>query len=319
MKRVGVLTSGGDAPGMNSAIRAVTRTLIYHGYDVVGIKRGYEGLLQKDFIPMSRSSVGGILLRGGTELRTARCPEFKHEEGINAAVKILRDREIDGLVVIGGDGSFRGAHALHTHGINTIGVPATIDNDISGTDYTIGFDTACNTALNCISKLRDTASSHDRMFIVEVMGRKSGYLALETAVACGAEYVLLPEVETNLEDLCKKINVSKLKGKTHSIVVLAEGVMPAYELAAKIQDKCAYTPRYVVLGHLQRGGVPSCFDSLLGARLGAAAAEKLILGYSGKMVGIINNQIETLPLEFAWSNSKTIDSDKIALIDMLSI
>lgn len=319
MKRVAVLTSGGDAPGMNSAIRSVTRTLIYHGCSVVGIKRGYEGLLQRDFVPMPRSSVGGILLRGGTELRTARCPEFKHEEGINAAVNILKESEIDGLIVIGGDGSFRGAQALHEHGVRTIGVPATIDNDISGTDYTIGFDTACNTALKCISNLRDTASSHDRMFIVEVMGRKAGHLALETAVACGAEYVLLPEVETKIDDLCKKINLSKLKGKTHSIVVLAEGVMPAYELAAKIHDKCAYTPRYVVLGHLQRGGSPTCFDAVLGARLGATAAERLIDGKSGIMVGLINNQIKLNPLPYAWSNTKKIDSDKIALMEMLSI
>ena len=231
LRRVGVLTSGGDSPGMNASIRAVTRTALYHGLEVIGIRRGYEGLLDGDFVPMTRSTVGGILMHGGTILRTARCPEFMRPEGVNAGVSKLKENDIDALVVIGGDGSFHGALELHKRGVQVVGVPGTIDNDMAGTDCTIGFDTACNTALECISKLRDTASSHDRMFIVEVMGRHAGFLALETAVACGAEFVLVPEIPADIEAIIKKIHYAKEHGKTHSIIVLAEGVMPAHELA----------------------------------------------------------------------------------------
>lgn len=253
LKRIGVLTSGGDAPGMNAAIRAVTRTALYNGLEVVGIRRGYEGLLEGDLVPMTRSSVGGILLHGGTILRTARCPEFMRPEGVNAGVSKLKENDIDALVIIGGDGSFRGAHELHERGVITVGIPATIDNDMAGTDCTIGFDTACNTALECISKLRDTASSHDRMFIVEVMGRNAGFLALETGVACGAEFVLVPEIAPDLDAISKKLSYAKARGKTHSLIVLAEGVMSASELAEKLRGQGNYDPRIVVLGHLQRG------------------------------------------------------------------
>ena len=262
LKRIGVLTSGGDAPGMNAAIRAVTRTALYNGLEVVGIRRGYEGLLEGDLVPMTRSSVGGILLHGGTILRTARCPEFMRPEGVNAGVSKLKENDIDALVIIGGDGSFRGAHELHERGVITVGIPATIDNDMAGTDCTIGFDTACNTALECISKLRDTASSHDRMFIVEVMGRNAGFLALETGVACGAEFVLVPEIAPDLDAISKKLSYAKARGKTHSLIVLAEGVMSASELAEKLRGQGNYDPRIVVLGHLQRGA-PSCFDTVL--------------------------------------------------------
>ena len=319
LKRIGVLTSGGDAPGMNAAIRAVTRTALYNGLEVVGIRRGYEGLLEGDLVPMTRSSVGGILLHGGTILRTARCPEFMRPEGVNAGVSKLKENDIDALVIIGGDGSFRGAHELHERGVITVGIPATIDNDMAGTDCTIGFDTACNTALECISKLRDTASSHDRMFIVEVMGRNAGFLALETGVACGAEFVLVPEIAPALDAISKKLSYAKARGKTHSLIVLAEGVMSASELAEKLRGQGNYDPRIVVLGHLQRGGAPSCFDTVLASRLGAAAVELLLKGERGRMVGRINGNIVSSEIRIAWESKRDLDPDMIRLVETLSI
>ena len=315
LKRIGVLTSGGDAPGMNAAIRAVTRTALYNGLEVVGIRRGYEGLLEGDLVPMTRSSVGGILLHGGTILRTARCPEFMRPEGVNAGVSKLKENDIDALVIIGGDGSFRGAHELHERGVITVGIPATIDNDMAGTDCTIGFDTACNTALECISKLRDTASSHDRMFIVEVMGRNAGFLALETGVACGAEFVLVPEIAPDLDAISKKLSYAKARGKTHSLIVLAEGVMSASELAEKLRGQGNYDPRIVVLGHLQRGGAPSCFDTVLASRLGAAAVELLLKGERGRMVGRINGNIVSSEIRIAWESKRDLDPDMIRLVE----
>jgi len=319
LKRIGVLTSGGDAPGMNAAIRAVTRTALYNGLEVVGIRRGYKGLLEGDLVPMTRSSVGGILLHGGTILRTARCPEFMRPEGVNAGVSKLKENDIDALVIIGGDGSFRGAHELHERGVITVGIPATIDNDMAGTDCTIGFDTACNTALECISKLRDTASSHDRMFIVEVMGRNAGFLALETGVACGAEFVLVPEIAPDLDAISKKLSYAKARGKTHSLIVLAEGVMSASELAEKLRGQGNYDPRIVVLGHLQRGGAPSCFDTVLASRLGAAAVELLLKGERGRMVGRINGNIVSSEIRIAWESKRDLDPDMIRLVETLSI
>ena len=320
IKRIGVLTSGGDSPGMNAAIRSVTRTALYHGREIVGIRRGYQGLLEEDFIPLIRSSVGGILLRGGTILRTARCPEFMRPEGVNAALSNLRQNEIDALAVIGGDGSFKGAKELADRGFPVVGIPGTIDNDMAGTDCTIGFDTACNTALDCISKLRDTASSHDRMFIVEVMGRNAGYLALETGVACGAEFVLVPEITVNIESICKRIHYAKERGKTHSLIVLAEGVMSANTLAEKLKEaSCGYDPRIVVLGHLQRGGAPSCFDTVLASRLGTAAVEVLLEGHHGKMVGRVDGKIVASSLETAWTVRRPLDPDMLHLLDTLSI
>ena len=319
LRRVGVLTSGGDSPGMNASIRAVTRTALYHGLEVIGIRRGYEGLLDGDFVPMTRSTVGGILMHGGTILRTARCPEFMRPEGVNAGVSKLKENDIDALVVIGGDGSFHGALELHKRGVQVVGVPGTIDNDMAGTDCTIGFDTACNTALECISKLRDTASSHDRMFIVEVMGRHAGFLALETAVACGAEFVLVPEIPADIEAIIKKIHYAKEHGKTHSIIVLAEGVMPAHELADKLKGRCDYDPRIVVLGHIQRGGAPSSFDAVLASRLGYAAVECLLAGQSGMMVGRVKGEILASPLQRAWEERRPLDQDMLRTMDTLSI
>lgn len=313
------MTSGGDSPGMNASIRAVTRTALYHGLEVIGIRRGYEGLLDGDFVPMTRSTVGGILMHGGTILRTARCPEFMRPEGVNAGVSKLKENDIDALVVIGGDGSFHGALELHKRGVQVVGVPGTIDNDMAGTDCTIGFDTACNTALECISKLRDTASSHDRMFIVEVMGRHAGFLALETAVACGAEFVLVPEIPADIEAIIKKIHYAKEHGKTHSIIVLAEGVMPAHELADKLKGRCDYDPRIVVLGHIQRGGAPSSFDAVLASRLGYAAVECLLAGQSGMMVGRVKGEILASPLQRAWEERRPLDQDMLRIMDTLSI
>ncbi|MCE5201951.1 MAG: 6-phosphofructokinase [Synergistaceae bacterium] len=319
LRRIGVLTSGGDSPGMNAAIRAVTRTALYHGLQVVGIRRGYEGLLEGDFLPMTRSSVGGIILHGGTILRTARCDAFMRPEGVNLGVSKLKENDIDALAVIGGDGSYRGALELHKRGIMVVGIPGTIDNDIAGTDCTIGFDTACNTALECISKLRDTASSHDRMFIIEVMGRRSGYLALETGVACGAEFVLLPEIPVDIEAIARKLHNAKEEGKTHSLIVLAEGVMSASELAAKLKDHSDYDLRIVVLGYLQRGGAPSCFDTVLASRLGSAAVELLLEGQTGMMVGRVGGSIVASPLQVAWEQKKPLDPDMLRLVDTLSI
>lgn len=319
MKRVAVLTSGGDAPGMNAAVRAVTRTAIYHGMDVIGFRRGYEGLLEGDVIPLTRSSVGGIIHRGGTILRTARCERFERPEGIREAVLKLREYEIEALVVIGGDGSFRGAHELHKSGFPVIGVPGTIDNDMGGTDCTIGFDTACNTALQCIEKLRDTASSHERLFIVEVMGRSSGFIALEAAVAAGAEYVLVPEQPFELEKLCDKLHYARARGKSHSLIIVAEGVMSASELATQLHDTSDYSARIVVLGHIQRGGSPSSFDAVLASRLGGGAVEALIRGETGVMVGRVCGKIETCPLSTAWEVKKNLDSDMMELMETLGI
>lgn len=322
IRRLGVLTSGGDAPGMNAAIRAVVRSAIYEGLEVVGIRRGFEGLIEGDFIPMTEGSVGGILLHGGTILRTARSKAFMRTEGQNAAVLQLRENDIDALVIIGGDGSFRGGKRLNDRGIIVAGVPATIDNDVASTDFTIGFDTACNTAVDCINKLRDTASSHDRMFIVEVMGREAGYLALQTGVACGAEHVLVPEIPASLEDVISKLEHAKKRGKTHSIIVLAEGVMSAGSLAEKIKERTGdydYDPRIVVLGHVQRGGTPTCFDSVLASRLGASAVGMLTGGKSGVMVGMVNGEITPSPLEAAWGTKRPLDPEMLKLVDTLSI
>lgn len=318
--RLGVLTSGGDAPGMNAAIRAVTRSALYQGLEVVGIRHGFEGLIVGDIIPMAMSSVGGILLHGGTILHTARSKAFMRPEGVNAAVMTLRENDIDALAIIGGDGSFHGAEVLSERGVVTVGIPGTIDNDMAGTDRTIGFDTACNTAVECINKLRDTASSHDRSFVVEVMGRNAGYLALETGVACGAEHVLVPEIPVDIETVVKKLHYSKKRGKTHSILVLAEGVMSAAELAEKIRDldeDC--DSRIVVLGHLQRGGSPTCFDSVLASRLGSAAVEALVAGQNGVMVGCLGGKIAISPLRTAWATRRPLDPEMLKLVDSLSI
>ena len=319
MRRLAVLTSGGDAPGMNAAIRAVTRAAVAQGLEVVGIRRGYEGLLEGDIIPMSISSVGGIIHRGGTILRTARCERFLRPEGVNEGLDQLRAFDIDALVVVGGDGSFRGAWELDRRGFPVAGVPGTIDNDVAGTDVTIGFDTAANTALEAVVRLRDTASSHDRLFIVEVMGRGSGYLALYVGVSGGAELVVVPEVPFDLEKTCERLHYGRKRGKTHSLIVLAEGVMPAHELAAKLQDTGGYDARITVIGHIQRGGGPTAADAVLASRMGAHAVEALLAGERGIMVGSVDNVMVTSPLPTAWESKKALPQALLKLVDTLSI
>ncbi|MEK7793677.1 MAG: 6-phosphofructokinase, partial [Candidatus Hydrogenedentota bacterium] len=303
MKRIGVLTSGGDSPGMNAAIRAVTRAAIYHGLEVVGIERGYQGLVDSMLRPLYLRSVSGIINRGGTILRTARCQEFYEIDGREAAAKTLDEERIDGLVVIGGDGSYRGAEALEQeHGSRCIGLPGTIDNDIGGTDYTIGFDTALNTAIEAIDRIRDTAGSHERVFFVEVMGRGSGYIAIMSAIAGGAEHVLVPETPTSIETLIARIKQGQETGKTSHIIVVAEGdeAGGAMEIARKVEAGSDIRgTRVTVIGHLQRGGGPTAFDRILASRMGVFAVEKLLAGEAGKMVGIRGGQLVLKPFSAA--------------------
>lgn len=308
MKTIGVLTSGGDAPGMNAAIRAVVRTGLEKGIKVMGIKRGYSGLINGEIEDMDRHSVSDIIQRGGTILRTARCPEFKTEEGRQKAVNILKVFGIDGLVVIGGDGSFQGARLLSQLGIATIGLPGTIDNDLAYTDFTIGFDTAVNTVLDAINKLRDTSSSHGRVSIVEVMGRNCGDIALYAGIAGGAESVIVPEVGFNFDDLCKSIITDKINGKWHNLIILAEGVGGAKELAEKVEEVTGITARATVLGHIQRGGSPSAQDRILASRMGYRAVELLEEGNTDRVVGIRGNNIIDEDIEEALNMPRRFDS-----------
>ncbi|MFH1868977.1 MAG: 6-phosphofructokinase [Candidatus Omnitrophota bacterium] len=300
IKKIALLTSGGDASGMNTAIRSTVRTALYHGVRVFGVLHGYTGLIKNDFVEMNRRSVSNIMMLGGTMLKTARSDEFKTIKGQRKAVKNLKKRKIDGLVVIGGDGSFRGAHILSTKwGIRCIGVPATIDNDISGTDFTIGSDTAVGVALDAIDKIRDTVTSLERIFVVEVMGRECGYIAMRTALAGGAEEVLLPDVKNDLNRMCREIKTAREKGKISWIVIVAEGAGSAGDIARIIKRKTGYETRVTVLGHIQRGGRPTAIDRILASRLGSAAVMLLIQGETDKMVGIISDQIESTGLSCA--------------------
>lgn len=298
MQKIAVLTSGGDAPGMNSCIRAVTRTALYHGKDVVGVYEGFHGVLNGQFIPMDAREVGGILQRGGTVLGTARSEEFYTEEGQQRGYAKLQEAGIDGLVVIGGDGSMNGARALAQLGMCVVGVPASIDNDIWGTNMSIGVDTALNTIQDAIDKLRDTASSHRRSFLIETMGRNCGYLAVMAGVIGGAEVVLIPEAEVTIDDVAEAVEKAYTRGKTHSIVVVAEGASVKIQDLAKALDELevGFATRMTILGHIQRGGRPSAFDRLLATRLGVKATEALLAGKSDVMVSLRGREIETLPL-----------------------
>lgn len=319
MKRIGVLTSGGDAPGMNAAIRAVVRSAIFNGVEVYGIKRGYTGLLAKDYAEMSLRSVGDIIHRGGTILRTARSEEFKTKEGVEKALKNIEELGLEGLVVIGGDGSFRGALELGKRGVPVIGIPGTIDNDIPCTDYTIGFDTAVNTVVEAVNKIRDTATSHERTFIIEVMGRESGYIALYSGLACGAETILIPEKPYTMKDLCDKIMNGYKRGKLHSIIILAEGAGNAYEVRDKIKEITGLESRIIVLGHLQRGGTPTAFDRIVASKMGGKAVELLLEGISGKMVGWVKGEIVVVDLEKVFSTKKPFDDELYELANVLAI
>lgn len=320
LKRIAVLTSGGDAPGMNAAIRAVTRKAIFEGLEVYGVYNGYQGLIEGDLVELSLGSVGDIIQRGGTFLRSARCPEFRTEEGRMKAVEQLKKFNIDALVVIGGDGSYRGAQKLTELGFPTIGLPGTIDNDIPGTDATIGFDTALNTALDAIDKIRDTASSHERTYVIEVMGRDAGDIALYSGLAGGAESILVPERPEDLNAIVERINHGIARGKKHSIVIVAEGAGSAEEIGKLIAEKTNSETRVTILGHIQRGGSPTAADRVLASRMGAYAVEILLEGKAGRVVGIRNNQMMDLDIDEALDNNKhTIDMQLIDLVNQLSI
>ncbi len=316
MKKIGVLTSGGDAPGMNAAIRAVVRYGIYVGMEVVGIERGYQGLLDGDFVPLDMRSVSNIIQRGGTMLRTARCPDFKTPEGQQRGVDRLREQGIEGLIVIGGDGSFMGAKALSEHGFPSIGIPGTIDNDLAYTDFTLGFDTACNTILDAINKIRDTMQSHDRVSIIEVMGRHCGDLALHAGIGGGAEVIVVPEHKMTVEEICDRLQTSKKRGKHSGIVVLAEGAGHADDLAKQIKEITGLSVRSTVLGHLQRGGSPSMRDRFLGTTMGVHAVELLRKGIGNRVVGIRKNEIYDMDIVEACSMKNEFD---IALYNMAGL
>ena len=321
MKKIGVFTSGGDAPGMNAAIRSVTRTALSLGTEVVGIIGGYSGILESNFQPLSLRSMANIIQRGGTILKTGRCLEFLRPEIRTQAVTNLRAAGIEGCVCIGGDGSFRGAHALwNEHQYHMIGVPGTIDNDIYGSDNTIGFDTAVNTALDAIDKIRDTAASHDRVFIIEVMGRDSGFIAVGAGLGGGAEIIFTPEIPVHWEKVEEKIKSGQSKGKSSSILVTAEGQKPgrAYDLAEQLRKRAGIEAKVCILGHQQRGGAPTAVDRILASKLGSAAVQLLLKNEADLMVGVNGDQIVKVPLSQATTNKKTISKELLNLVDRLA-
>ena len=320
MKTIAVLTSGGDAPGMNAAIRAVVRAGIAMGMNVKGIRRGYAGLIEGDIVDMDARSVSDIIHRGGTMLYTARCPEFKTEEGVDKAVESCKKHGIDGIVVIGGDGSFRGARDLSLKGIPCVGVPGTIDNDISSTEYTIGYDTAMNTAMEMMDKLRDTSQSHERCSVVEVMGRRAGYLALQTGIACGAVSILVPEVEFDLDkDVIQKIKKIKGTGKKHFVVVVAEGVGGVEAIADRIEQATGIESRATILGHVQRGGNPTVRDRVMASQFGYHAVELLNKGIGNRVVTYVNNKIGDEDIYEALAMKKVFDIDEYNMATAISI
>jgi 6-phosphofructokinase 1 len=324
MKKIGVMTSGGDAPGMNAAIRAIVRTCSYYNVECVGIYRGYQGLIEGDFIKLEARSVSNIINRGGTILKSARSKDFMTKEGRAKAFENLKNAEIEGLVLIGGDGTFTGGMVFNEeYGFPCIGVPGTIDNDIFGTNYTIGYDTALNTVVEVIDKIRDTASSHNRLFFVEVMGRDAGFIALNAGVGAGAEEILIPEEDMGLDRLLESLKRSKRSGKSSSIVVVAEGDKigkNVFELANYVEANLKqYEVRVSVLGHMQRGGAPSCFDRVLASRLGVKSVELLLDGKSNLMVGLVNNVVKTTDLELAVKGHHEINKELIRVSDMMSI
>jgi len=322
VSKIGVLTSGGDSPGMNAAIRAVVRTGIYYGLEVFGIMRGYSGIIENDIIPMHSRSVANIIQRGGTILKTARCKEFLTPEGRKKAYDNLKKLGIDGLVVIGGDGSFRGADIFSREfDIPCIGLPGTIDKDIAGTDFTIGFDTAVNTAVEAIDKIRDTADAHDRLFIIEVMGRDAGYIALHSGIATGAEHILIPERKTDIDELVGSLQEKERRKKLVNMVVVAEGddFGGANEVARLVKERMPQADtRVCILGHIQRGGSPTCLDRLIASRMGYAAVECLLEGRFNVMVGILNNRMHYTLLEKAVKSKQKISEEWIRIVKILA-
>ena len=318
IRKIGVFTSGGDAPGMNSALRAIVRYGKYMGISIMGIQRGYAGLIEGDMHEMDLSSVADIIHRGGTVLKTSRSEEFKTEEGFKKALEIVKIFDLDALVAIGGDGTYKGLQKLSESGVPVIGLPGTIDNDFGYTDVTIGFDTAVNTVVDAISNLRDTSVSHGRINILEVMGRYCGDIALHAGLAGGAENVIIPEIYYDTDDICRKIIECRNRGKIHSLIIVAEGVGKPYELAEEIKTKTGYETRVSILGYLQRGGSPSAFDRILAARLGARAIDLLMEGSYGRAVGIKNSQIIDVPLENVFDYKKITNEEYYRLIGILS-
>ena len=317
VNKIAMLTSGGDASGMNAAIRAITRYAKYKSLEIVGFYEGFKGLIENNFINLNSESVGGIIDRGGTILYSARSEEFKTEEGMQKAIANLKKDNIDGLIVIGGDGSFRGAHDLHIRGVKAVGIPGTIDNDIAGTDYSIGFDTALNVIISLISKIRDTAFSHDRIFVIEVMGRSSGMIAVHSGLACAADFVLIPEVPIDLVKISNKIKNHR-PGKRHTLIVVAEGAAKAWDVASSIKLLVGHEVRVSVLGHIQRGGSPSALDRLLSAEFSKKAVDLLLEGKSDCMTAIQGKNVVAVPLEYVWNNKKTIKKEIYELAHILS-
>ena len=324
IKNIAVLTSGGDAPGMNAAIRAVVRTGIYNGVNVFGVMQGYQGLISNNIKPMDARSVSNILHLGGTVLKTARCLEFKTDEGMELAYKHVKENSIDALVTIGGDGTFTGARIFsERYGISVIGIPGTIDNDLAGSDFTLGYDTAINTVLDAVDKIRDTADAHDRLFFIEVMGRNSGCIALRSGIASGAEAILLPEIETTIDDLIAKLELGASTKKSSSIVIVSEGhkMGGAFEMAKQVKERFThYDTKVTILGHLQRGGSPSSFDRILGSRLGFASVNAILAGETEKMAGLIGNEVKLTSMHDALTTQiNKLEPDLMKMAEVLSI
>ncbi|RWY52251.1 6-phosphofructokinase [Mucilaginibacter gilvus] len=322
IKKIGLFTSGGDAPGMNAAIRAVVRTAKYYNIEVVGIRRGYEGMINGELFPMDGKSVANIIQRGGTILKTARSEQFKTAEGRRLAYDQLIKHGIQGLVAIGGDGTFTGARIFGSeYDMPVVGLPGTIDNDLYGTDFTIGYDTAINTVIDAVDKIRDTAESHDRLFIVEVMGRDSGLIALRTGIASGAEAIIIPETNRDINALMDRLENGR-KDKSSKIVMVAEGEDPggAFEIGRQVKEKFPnYDTRVSILGHIQRGGKPSCMDRVLASRVGVAAVEALRDGHRNEMIGIVHNEIAFTPFEHACKHHVEINANFLKIVEILSI
>ena len=321
MKRIGILTSGGDAPGMNACIRAAVRAAAAADVEVLGVRRGYNGLIRNEMATLDRKSVANIIQRGGTILETSRCPEFRTPEGRARAVKVLEETGITGLLLLGGDGTFRGGTLLAKEcDVSIVGVPTTIDNDVYGTDYTVGFDTAINTALEAIDRIRDTALSHERLFFVEVMGHHTGFIALESGIAGGAEELIIPEASLSSEELCAKLNEAFRAGKRSAIVVVAEAEQPGYsfQIAQEVKKRVNLESRVCILGHVQRGGSPTARDRVLASSLGAAAVDAFLSGKNGYMVGEINNQIIYTPLRETWEKKKPLNARHRELVRLLA-
>jgi 6-phosphofructokinase 1 len=320
IKRIGVLTSGGDAPGMNPCIRAVARTALFNGCEVYGVREGFLGLVNGDLGPLDAREVGGIIQRGGTMLGTARCEEFREPAGQQKAIDQIKNAGIDALVVIGGDGSMRGARALVSHGIQVVGIPASIDNDIWGTNMAIGVDTALNTISDAVDKLRDTASSHRRAFIIETMGRNCGYLAVMAGVIGGAEVVLIPEEEVSIQQVAAAVESAHKRGKTHSILIVAEGAsVKAQDLANALEAlKVGFSTRVTILGHIQRGGRPSAFDRLIASRMGVKAVDALLAGQTDIMLGLQGREVLPVPLEKVVTMQREANLDYFEMSKMLA-